>query len=82
MRNEVLATFEKDHAELELRVRLNSGQDSGVSVAGSGLIWNKQVSTPLVASSFGTWLRRNNYPTSLDRLEEFAQAMKKLNNTK
>jgi len=41
----VLVTFNKGTAEFELRLRLNNEKDSGVSVNGSGLLWNKPLPT-------------------------------------
>jgi len=77
-----LATFNKGTAELELRLRLNNEKDSGVSVDGSGLLWNKPLPTRPQAISFATWLMRHSYPTSLDRLEEFAAEMKAIGEQK
>lgn len=73
----VLARFKKGSADLDLRIRVTDG-NAAASISGKGLLWNKPLPAPPQAVSYGTWLRRNRYPATLDRLDDFADEMRKL----
>ena len=70
-----LATFKQGKAEVQLRVRSDEKRTS-VIASGDEMLWTKPLPTAPVRISYGTWLRRNLYASTLDRLDEFAAEMK------
>ena len=74
----ISATHTKEKLELSIRYRLTDGKNSSVSVEGNGLLWNKPLPTAPKRISYGTWLMRHRYATSLERLGEFTSEMQKV----
>jgi len=72
------ATFTKGKAEIQIRAHLKEFKGSSAGVSGDGLLWTKPLPTPPIRVSYETWLRRDRRDTTLDRLDEFADEMKKL----
>ncbi len=66
--------FKKDDVEIELRARLRDG-NATVNIQGDGLLWTKELLGVAKAISYETWLRRNRYMATLDRLSEYEKAM-------
>jgi WD40 repeat protein len=73
----VLVTFEKAKAEIQLRARA-AAKATTAMISGDGLLWDKPLPVVAVAISYETWLRRNRKDATLDRLDEFAAEMHKI----
>ncbi len=75
----VLATFLKEKAEIQIRVRGDAKNNkTSAQVSGDALLWTKPLPTAPVRISYETWLRRNKQDATLDRLDEFAEEMHKI----
>jgi hypothetical protein len=74
----VLLTLSKAKAEIQIRARAVNGKSSSVIISGNGLLWGKPLPTPPVRLSYETWLRRNRFEATLDRLDEFSTEMHKI----
>jgi WD40 repeat protein len=73
----VLMTFEKGKAEIQLRARA-AVKATTAMISGDGLLWDKPLPAAAVPISYETWLRRNRKDATLDRLDEFAAEMHKI----
>jgi hypothetical protein len=73
----VLVTVTSAKAEIQIRARANA-KNSSVIISGDGLLWAKPLPTPAVRLSYETWLRRNRFEATLDRLDEFSAEMHKI----
>jgi hypothetical protein len=74
----VLLSLSKDKAEIQIRARAGKPKGSSVIISGNGLLWGKPLPTRPVRLSYETWLRRNRFEATLDRLEEFSAEMHKI----
>jgi WD40 repeat protein len=73
-----LVSLTKGKAEIHLRVRLVDTKHSMVQIAGDGLLWEKPIPVPPELVSYGTWLRRNRFDATLDRIDEFKKEMESI----
>jgi WD40 repeat protein len=73
----VFITCSKGEAEIQLRARVGDKKATAM-ISGDGLLWAKPLPSPPVRVSYGSWLRRNQYDATLDRLGEFAAEMHKI----
>ncbi|MFK7738544.1 MAG: WD40 repeat domain-containing protein [Pirellulaceae bacterium] len=73
-----LATFEKQDISISIRARPTEGKLVDVNVEGRGLLWSKALPVKPVRVAYQTWLRRNKFTATLDRLDQFVAEMKKL----
>jgi WD40 repeat protein len=73
----VFITFSKARSEIQLRARAESKKATAM-ISGGGLLWTKPLPTLPVRISYGTWLRRDRKPATLDRLDEFSAEMHKI----
>lgn len=74
----VLITLSKGKAEFQVRARAMNVKNSSVSIGGDGLLWTKPLPTAPVRLSYETWLRRNHFEATLDRLDQFLEEMHKI----
>ena len=74
----VLATFTKGKAEIQIRARLVDGKHTSSIISGDELLWTKPLPAPPVRVSYEAWLRRDRRDTTLDRLDEFVEEMRKI----
>jgi hypothetical protein len=70
-------TYEKDKAEVQLRSR-PADKKATAMIGGDGMLWTKPLPTAPVRVSYETWLRRNRYDATLDRLDAFVAEMNKI----
>lgn len=70
-------TYAKEKSEIQMRARAN-GKKATAMISGDGLLWAKPLPTAPVRISYETWLRRNHYDATLDRLDEFVAEMHKI----
>ncbi len=73
----VLMIFTKGKTEIELRARA-AAKATTAMISGDGLLWDKPLPVAAVPISYGTWLRRNRKDATLDRLDEYAAEMHKI----
>lgn len=73
----VFITFSKGKAEVQIRAR-SAETKATAMISGDGLLWTKPLPAPPVRISYGTWLQRNRHAATLDRIDEFAEAMHKI----
>jgi hypothetical protein len=74
----VFITLANEKQEIQLRARLADTKNCSAIISGDGLLWTKPLPTAPVRISYETWLRRNRYDASLDRLDQFSSEMKKI----
>ncbi|MFO1064229.1 MAG: hypothetical protein U0892_10225 [Pirellulales bacterium] len=72
-----LATFKHGKAETALRIR-QEGSGVSVQVGADELQWDKPLPTAAVRISYETWLKRNRYDATIDRLDAFESEMLKI----
>ncbi|MCE9604635.1 MAG: WD40 repeat domain-containing protein [Planctomycetia bacterium] len=70
-------TYEKNKAEIQLRSR-PADKKATAMIGGDGMLWTKPLPTAPVRISYETWLRRNRYDATLDRLDAFVAEMHKI----
>ena len=73
----VFMIFAKGKAEIELRSRM-AGKATTAMISGDGLFWDKPLPVAAVPISYETWLRRNRKDATLEKLDEFAAEMQKI----
>jgi len=77
----VSMSFAKGKAEIELHVYAAVkaiNQATKARINGDGLLWGKPLPVAAVPIPYETWLRRNRKDATLDRLDEFAAEMHKI----
>jgi WD40 repeat protein len=71
----VLATYEKNKAEIQWRARMQQGK-AVVSIQGDALLWTKAAPGTGGVISYETWQRRNNRLAGLEGLDQYLKEMK------